>query len=65
MQLKKILVPCDLKEESFVALHHAAHIAKRSGAEIALLHLEFTDRAMESSKAALDAWGQRLKETFD
>lgn len=65
MQLKKILVPCDLKEESFVALHHAAHIAKLSGAEIALLHLEFTDRAMESSKAALDAWGQRLKETFD
>jgi nucleotide-binding universal stress UspA family protein len=64
MQLKKILVPCDLKEESFVGLHHASHIATLSGAEIALLHLEFSDRALESSKAALDAWAERLKATF-
>jgi nucleotide-binding universal stress UspA family protein len=64
MQLKKILVPCDLKEESFVALHHASHIAALSGAEIALLHLEFSDRALEASKAALDVWAERLKTTF-
>lgn len=64
MQLKKILVPCDLKEESFVALHHAAHIATISGAEIALLHLEFTERAMEASKSELEAWALRLKQTF-
>ena len=65
MQLKKILVPCDLKEESFVALHHASHIATLSGAEIALLHLEFSDRALESSKAALDVWAERLRATFN
>jgi nucleotide-binding universal stress UspA family protein len=64
MQLKKILVPCDLKEESFVALHHAAHIAKLSNAEIALLHLEFSERALEASKPELDAWAKRLKTTF-
>jgi len=65
MQLKKILVPCDLKEESFVALHHAAHVANLSGAEIALLHLEFSDRALEGSKAELEVWANRLKETFN
>jgi nucleotide-binding universal stress UspA family protein len=64
MQLKKILVPCDLKEESFVALHHAAHIANLSGAEIALLHLEFSDRALDASKVELDAWANRLKQSF-
>jgi nucleotide-binding universal stress UspA family protein len=64
MQLKKILVPCDLKEESFVALHHAAHIAKLSGAEIALLHLEFSDRALDASKVELGTWAERLKTTF-
>jgi nucleotide-binding universal stress UspA family protein len=64
MQLKKILVPCDLKEESFVALHHAAHIATLSGAEVALLHLEFSDRALEASKVELDAWATRLKDNF-
>ena len=65
MQLKKILVPCDLKEESFVALHHASHIAALSGAEIALLHLEFSDRALEASKSALDVWADRLRATFN
>ena len=65
MQLKKILIPCDLKEESFVALHHASHIATLSGAEIALLHLEFSERALESSKAALDVWAERLRATFN
>jgi nucleotide-binding universal stress UspA family protein len=64
MQLTKILVPCDLKEESFVALHHAAHIAQLSNAEIALLHLEFSDRALEASKQELDAWAVRLSDTF-
>jgi nucleotide-binding universal stress UspA family protein len=64
MQLKKILVPCDLKEKSFVALHHAAYIANLAGAEIALLHLEFSDRLLEASKAELDTWAIRLKETF-
>ena len=64
MQLTKILVPCDLKEESFVALHHAAHIATLAGAEIALLHLEFSNRALEASKQELDAWAVRLSDTF-
>jgi len=61
MQLKKILFPCDLKESSFTALYHAAHLAKLSGAEILLLHLEFSDNALESSKQALDAWAERMK----
>jgi nucleotide-binding universal stress UspA family protein len=61
MQLKKILFPCDLKESSFTALYHAAHLAKLSGAEILLLHLEFSDNALESSKQALDAWVERMK----
>jgi nucleotide-binding universal stress UspA family protein len=62
MQLKKILIPCDLKESSFNALYHAAHLAKLSGAEILLLHLEFTDSALASSKKALDGWVERLQE---
>jgi len=61
MQLKKILIPCDLKESSFTALYHAAHLAKLSGAEILLLHLEFTENALESSKKALDGWVERMK----
>jgi nucleotide-binding universal stress UspA family protein len=62
MQLKKILIPCDLKESSFNALYHAAHLAKLSGAEILLLHLEFTDNALESSKKTLDTWVERVKD---
>ncbi|MFN5621165.1 MAG: universal stress protein [Flavobacteriales bacterium] len=62
MQLKKILVPCDLKESSFNALYHAAHLAKQSGAEILLLHLEFADKALEASQKALEAWVDRMKE---
>jgi nucleotide-binding universal stress UspA family protein len=65
MQLKKILVPCDLKEESFTALYHAAHIAKRSGAEIALLHLEFTDRALAATEQVLQQWAERMKAFHD
>lgn len=61
MQLKKILIPCDLKESSFTALYHAAHLANLSGAEILLLHLEFTDSALETSKKALDGWAERMK----
>ncbi|MFM2200975.1 MAG: hypothetical protein RL040_175, partial [Bacteroidota bacterium] len=61
MQLKKILFPCDLKESSFTALYHAAHLAKLSGAEILLLHLEFSDNALEASKQSLDAWVERMK----
>jgi nucleotide-binding universal stress UspA family protein len=65
MQLKKILVPCDLKEESFTALYHAAHIAKRAGAEIALLHLEFTERAMNAAQQELQQWAERMKAFHD
>jgi nucleotide-binding universal stress UspA family protein len=65
MQLKKILVPCDLKESSFTALHHAAHLSKLSGSEILLLHLEFTDSALEASKHQLEAWAERMKAFHD
>jgi nucleotide-binding universal stress UspA family protein len=64
MLLTKILVPCDLKEESFVALEHAAFVAGLSGAEIMLLHLGMNNRSLEPSKAALDGWAHRLRATF-
>jgi len=64
MLLRKILIPCDLKEESFVALHHAAYVASISGAEIALLHLASDSRAIETSKEALEEWANRLRAIF-
>lgn len=51
MNIKKIIVGADLSEPSVVALEHAKEIARRSGAEIVLVHAgEVHDMATD------DAW---------
>ncbi len=59
--IHRILVPCDLKEESKVALHHAAILAKPNAAHIVLLHL--IKSADESSKAEseMQSWVHELQ----
>jgi nucleotide-binding universal stress UspA family protein len=59
--IHRILVPCDLKEESKVALHHAAILAKPNAAHIILLHLTKTIEDAEKAEVAIQSWVHELQ----
>ena len=53
--MKKILVPTDFSEQAFIALRAAAGIARKSNAEIVLLHIiDLPQEAMDMIKPGYD-----------
>jgi len=59
--IHRILVPCDLKEESKVALHHALILAKPNNAHIILLHLTKNAGAVASAESEIQKWVHELQ----
>lgn len=59
--IHRILVPCDLKEESKVALHHAAILAKPNAAHIILLHLTKNIADVERAEQEIQSWVHELQ----
>lgn len=62
--IHRILVPCDLKAESKVALHHAAILAKPNQAHIFLLHLTKNVGDLEQAELEIKAWEDELKSIY-
>ncbi|MFM2286727.1 MAG: hypothetical protein RLZZ543_2224 [Bacteroidota bacterium] len=60
MNLKKILVAFDLREDSFSALQHAAFIARQFGAEILVLHLVKSEDAIEIARHRMEVFLDKL-----
>lgn len=64
MFLNRILVPCDFLEESFTALIHAARLAKKTDAEIILLHFTESTFALGVAESKINIWKARLADYY-
>ncbi len=60
--IHRILVPCDFNEESKVALHHAAVLAKPQAADIVLLHLIRDERLLHETEVKMKEWVMLMQE---
>ena len=58
--IHRILVPCDLKEESKVALHHAAILGSPNAAHIVLLHLIKSADELSKAESEISKYGQAV-----
>ena len=64
MKIKRILIPCDLKEESYNALNHAAFIGNEENAELILLHVVSNEKESGEAKIELQAWAEQLQQGY-
>lgn len=64
MKINRILIPCDLKEDSFNALNHAAFIGKDENAELILLHVVTNEKHCAEAKIELQAWAEQLQQGY-
>jgi nucleotide-binding universal stress UspA family protein len=54
--LNRVLVPCDFKEESKIALNHALQLASRTNAHVILLHITSDIKEAMSDGNRMDEW---------
>lgn len=58
--IRRILVPCDFREDSQSALNYAAFLAKKDQAHIILLHLIKDSAEAEQSEKTMQVWLNRM-----
>jgi nucleotide-binding universal stress UspA family protein len=63
--INRILIPFDLREDSYNALLHAEFIARLANSEIVLLHLVKNESDIPHAQNELNKWADRLRETFE
>ncbi len=63
--INRILIPFDLREDSYNAILHAEFIARRANSEIVLLHLVKNPNDIPFAQNELSKWADRLRETFE
>jgi nucleotide-binding universal stress UspA family protein len=59
--IRRILVPCDFREDSQSALNYAAFLAKKDQAHIILLHLIKDSAEAEQSEKTMQVWLNRMQ----
>lgn len=62
--LNRVLVPCDFKEESKIALNHALQLASRTNAHVILLHITASIEEAMSAGNKMEEWVQLAKQTY-
>lgn len=63
--INRILIPFDLKEESFNAIMHAEFIARIANSELVLLHLVKHESDIPYAQNELNKWAERVKQSFE
>lgn len=63
--INRILIPFDLREDSYNAILHAEFIARTASSEIVLLHLVKNENDIPHAQNELNKWADRLRETFE
>ena len=63
--INRILIPFDLREDSYNAILHAEFIARLANSEIVLLHLVKHDSDIAYAQNELNKWADRIRETFE
>jgi nucleotide-binding universal stress UspA family protein len=63
--INRILIPFDLREESYNAILHAEFIARLANSEIVLLHLVKHESDIPYAQNELNKWADRIRETFE
>jgi nucleotide-binding universal stress UspA family protein len=58
--IRRILVPCDFREDSKSALNYAAFLAKKDQAHIILLHLIKDSAEAEEAEKTMQVWLNRM-----
>jgi nucleotide-binding universal stress UspA family protein len=64
MKINRILIPCDLKEDSYNALNHAAFIGREENAELILLHVVSNEKNRAEANIELQAWAEQLQQGY-
>jgi nucleotide-binding universal stress UspA family protein len=64
MNLQKILVPFDLREDSYSALNHAAFFANHSAGEIVILHIIKNAQDKAEAEKKLKELGESLDKKY-
>jgi nucleotide-binding universal stress UspA family protein len=63
--INRILIPFDLREDSYNAILHAEFIARTASSEIVLLHLVKNDSDIPFAQNELNKWADRIRESFE
>ena len=63
--INRILIPFDLREDSYNAILHAEFIACSANSEIVLLHLVKSASDIPFAQNELNKWADRIRESFE
>jgi nucleotide-binding universal stress UspA family protein len=63
-QIRRILVPCDFKEDSLNALNYAAFLAKKDQAHVILLHLLRDAADLDKAEATMRIWVEKMHSSY-
>ena len=63
--INRILIPFDLREDSYNAILHAEFIARSANSEIVLLHLVKSLSDIPFAQNELNKWADRIRESFE
>jgi nucleotide-binding universal stress UspA family protein len=63
--INRILIPFDLREDSYNAILHAEFIARSANSEIVLLHLVKNTSDIPFAQNELNKWADRIRESFE
>ena len=63
--INRILIPFDLREDSYNAILHAEFIARSANSEIVLLHLVKSTSDIPFAQNELNKWADRIRESFE
>ena len=63
--INRILIPFDLREDSYNAILHAEFIARLASSEIVLLHLVKHESDIPHAQNELNKWADRIRGTFE
>ena len=63
--INRILIPFDLREDSYNAILHAEFIARLANSEIVLLHLVKHESDIPHAQNELNKWADRIRATFE
>jgi nucleotide-binding universal stress UspA family protein len=62
--IRRILVPCDFKEDSQSALKYAAFLAKKDQAHIILLHIISASSQLEQAEREMQGWLNKMNSMY-
>ncbi len=62
--IRRILVPCDFKEDSQSALKYAAFLAKKDQAHIILLHIISVSSQLEQAEREMQGWLNKMNSMY-